>query len=84
MGRSFSFDCLIPGKNPDAPHIIETGRSGQVSVKTTDVVLTIDEHHPLIKKETQISLDLVSTVLTIWTAVPSQYSPRSDFLTGAG
>ena len=51
------------GKNPDAPHIVQTNRSGQVSVKTTDVAVTIDENFPLIKKETQISLDLVGPLL---------------------
>ena len=50
---------MILGKNPDAPHIVTTNQSGQVSVKTTDVAVTIDENVPLIKKETQISIDLV-------------------------
>ena len=32
-------------------------------MKTTDVAVTIDENFPLIKKETQISLDLVGPLL---------------------
>ncbi|KAL4236528.1 C2 domain [Mactra antiquata] len=45
---------LFPGKKPDAPHIIHTGPN---SVKTSDVAVTIDENYPLIKKETQITID---------------------------
>ncbi|XP_053394702.1 otoferlin-like isoform X2 [Mercenaria mercenaria] len=45
---------LFPGKRPDAPHIIHTG---PVSVKASDVAVNIDENFPLIKKETQITID---------------------------
>ncbi|XP_060603705.1 otoferlin-like isoform X1 [Ruditapes philippinarum] len=45
---------LFPGKRPDAPHVIHTG---PVSTKASDVAVNIDENFPLIKKETQITID---------------------------
>lgn len=53
------FTCLfyLVGKKPDATHVIHTG---PMSVKVSDVVVTIDENLPLIKKETQITIDHVS------------------------
>ena len=51
---------MPPGKKPDAPHIIHTG-----SVKADDVAITIDENSMLIKKETQITLDPVSSIALV-------------------
>jgi len=47
----------VTGKKPGAPHVIHTG---PMSVKVSDVAVTIDENLPLIKKETQITIDHVS------------------------
>lgn len=53
---------MITGKKPDAPHVIHTG---PMSVKTSDVAVTIDENLPLIKKETQITIDHVGSLVNL-------------------
>ncbi|XP_056017603.1 otoferlin-like isoform X2 [Ostrea edulis] len=49
---------LFPGKDPDAPKIIETRPTG--TVKIEDVGIKLDENMPLIKKESPVTINMIN------------------------